>query len=99
MLCYECCVLFVNGKCELSLDSTMKLTGTVHSFAMREEYLIGFAPDLVQVRIIETGELLQTIIGKDIRCVDDAQTGDNNIKLVMQHPVSENIQVLVELIL
>ena len=49
------------------------------------------------MRNIETGELVQCILGKNMRCLYDNPTGKNSIHAVMQHPL-EDRQYIFQLI-
>lgn len=81
----------------------MEYIDRARSAAIYGPYVLLFGPDYVEIRNAENGRLRQVIAGRDIKCLDDAQTGGSagrrTIKITMQHPELERMQLVLELIL
>ncbi|KAK5162569.1 hypothetical protein LTR04_003376 [Oleoguttula sp. CCFEE 6159] len=65
-------------------------------------YLILFCGDFVEIREAQNGRLKQIIAGRDVKCLDDGTgrgVAGGTVKMVMQHPELERVQIVVELLL
>jgi len=73
-------------------------------------YVLLFDNDFVEIRNAQNGRLRQVIWGRDVKCLDDAVGGvqipgsaaqgvQRSVKLSMQHPEVERVQIVVELVL
>ena len=107
LLCYEECAVYVNKHGDVNRVLIMEFVGKAKSAAMYGPYILLFDADFVEVRNAENGRLKQVIAGRDIKCLDDARPGASvagdgpgrTVKIAMQHPEAERIQLVVELLL
>ncbi|KAI9676053.1 MAG: hypothetical protein M1817_000796 [Caeruleum heppii] len=109
LLCYEECAVYVNKHGDVSRSVIMEFVGKAKSAAMYGPYVLLFDPDFVEVRNAENGRLRQVISGRDVRCLDDARgggqavgqglPGQRSVKVALQHPEMERMQLVVELVL
>jgi CNH domain len=103
LLCYEECAVYVSKHGEVSRSVIMEFVGKATAAAIIGPYVLLFDKDFVEVRNAQNGRLRQVIAGKDVRCLDDAQTGERanqrTIKLALAHPEMEGRQIVVELLL
>ncbi|KAH0552821.1 hypothetical protein GP486_006978 [Trichoglossum hirsutum] len=103
LLCYEECAVYVNKHGDVSRSVIMEFVGKAKSAAMYGPYIILFDSDFVEVRNAQNGRLRQVIAGRDVRCLDDAQSGGSavarTVKVALQHPESDGRQLVVELLL
>lgn len=105
LLCYEECAVYVDKHGDVNRVLIMEFVGKATSAAMYGPYILLFDADFVEVRNAENGRLKQVISGRDIKCLDDARGGTaasgngRTVKITMQHPEAERIQLVVELLL
>ncbi|KAF2453930.1 CNH domain-containing protein [Lineolata rhizophorae] len=103
LLCYEQCGVYVNKHGEVSRSVIMEFVGRARSAAVYGPYVLLFDPDFVEIRNAQNGRLRQVIAGRDVKCLDDALTGgtagQRSIKISLQHPGLEKVQIVVELLL
>ena len=103
LLCYEECAVYVDKHGDVNRVLIMEFVGKAKSAAMYGPYILLFDADFVEVRNAENGRLKQVISGRDIKCLDDARggggSGSRTVKMMMQHPEAERIQLVVELLL
>jgi hypothetical protein len=92
----------------------MEFVGKAKAAAMFDKFVLLFDADFVEVRNAQNGRLRQVIWGRDVKCLDDAQGGvaaqsvgtgavipgslGRTVKLSMQHPEVERVQIVVELV-
>lgn len=103
LLCYEECAVYVNKHGDVSRSVIMEFVGKAKTAAMYGPYVLLFDPDFVEIRNAQNGRLRQVISGRDVKCLDDGQSGGSagqrTIKLSLQHPHVERCQIVVELVL
>lgn len=115
LLVYANCAVYVNKHAEVSRSVVMAFVGTAQACALAGggKFLVLVDGDFVEVRNAQNGRLKQVIAGKEMRLLDDggcagnlgqvggAQVvgGSGSVKIVMQHPEMERMQVVVELVL
>ncbi|KAF2834967.1 hypothetical protein M501DRAFT_943033 [Patellaria atrata CBS 101060] len=103
LLCYEECAVYVNKHGEISRSVVMEFVGKAKGAALYGPFVLLFDPDFVEIRNAQNGRLRQVIAGRDVRCLDDALSGgtagNRTIKLALQHPEIEKLQIVVELLL
>jgi len=104
LLVYEECAVYVNKHGDISRSVIMEFVGRAQQACVRGMFVLLFCGDFVEVRNKENGRLRQVVWGRDVRCLDDGgggqgvSGGDRSVKLCMQHPEVERVQVLVELV-
>ena len=102
LLVYEECAVYVNKHGEISRSVIMEFVGKARSAACYGAYVLLFDNDFVEIRNAQNGRLRQVIWGRDVKCLDDATSGGTagmrSVKLSMQHPEVERVQVVVELV-
>ncbi|KAI9684803.1 MAG: hypothetical protein M1829_000178 [Trizodia sp. TS-e1964] len=103
LLCYEECAVYVNKHGEVSRSVIMEFVGKAKSAALYGPYILLFDLDFVEIRNAQNGRLRQVIAGRDVRCLDDAESGGSagkrTIKIALQHPEMDRSQLVVELLL
>lgn len=103
LLCYEECAVYVNKHGDISRSCVMEFVGRPRSAALYGPYILLFDPDFVEVRNAQNGRLRQVIAGRDVKCLDDGESGGTaghrTIKICLQHPEYERCQLVVELVL
>ncbi|KAI9843288.1 MAG: hypothetical protein M1837_006503 [Sclerophora amabilis] len=103
LLCYEECAVYVNKHGDVSRSVIMEFVGKALSAAMYGPYVLLFDNDFVEIRNAENGRLRQVISGRDVKCLDDAQSAgtgaQRTVKISLQHPEMERTQIVVELLL
>ncbi|KAI9788748.1 MAG: hypothetical protein M1816_006605 [Peltula sp. TS41687] len=103
LLSYEECAVYANKHGDVSRSVVMEYIDRARSAAIYGPYVLLFGNDYVEIRNAENGRLRQVIAGRDVRCLDDAQTGGSagrrTIKITMQHPELERMQLVLELVL
>jgi len=103
LLCYEECAVYVNKHGDVSRSVIMEFVGKAKAAALYGPYILLFDTDFVEIRNAQNGRLRQVIAGRDVRCLDDAQSGGSagkrTIKISLQHPEMERTQIVVELLL
>ncbi len=81
----------------------MEFVGKAKSAALYGPYILLFDADFVEIRNAQNGRLRQVIAGRDVRCLDDAQSGgsagNRTVKISLQHPEMERVQIVAELLL
>ena len=111
---YEECAVYVNKHGDVSRSVVMEFVGKAKAAAMFDKFVLLFDSDFVEVRNAQNGRLRQVIWGRDVKCLDDAQGGvaaqsvgtgqlmpglpGRTVKLSMQHPEVERVQIVVELV-
>lgn len=107
LLCYEECAVYVNKHGDISRSVIMEFVGRARAAAMVGSFVLLFDADFVEVRNAQNGRLRQVVAGRDVKCLDDglvggmsaSASGERKVKLCMQHPEIERVQVVVELVL
>ncbi|KAI9852717.1 MAG: hypothetical protein M1838_005912 [Thelocarpon superellum] len=103
LLCYEECAVYVDKHGDVNRVLIMEFVGKAKSAAMYGPYILLFDSDFVEIRNADNGRLKQVISGRDVRCLDDARSGgsagNRTIKIALQHPEAERMQLVVELLL
>ncbi len=103
LLAYDACAVYANQHGDVSRSAVMTYVDKARSAAMYGPYLLLFNTDYVEIRNAENGRRRQVIAGRDIKCLDDAQTGSSagqrTIKFALQHPEMERMQLVLELVL
>ncbi|KAI9812293.1 MAG: hypothetical protein M1827_004742 [Pycnora praestabilis] len=103
LLCYEECAVYVNKHGDVSRSVIMEFVGKAKSAALYGPYILLFDADFVEIRNAQNGRLRQVIAGRDVRCLDDGQSGGSagqrTVKISLQHPEMERTQIVVELVL
>ena len=103
LLCYDECAVYVNKHGDVSRSVVMEYLDKARGAAIYGPYVLLFDTDFIEIRNAENGRLRQVIPGRDIKCLDDAQTGSSagqrTIKITLQHPEMERTQLVLELIL
>ncbi|KAI9894737.1 MAG: hypothetical protein M1814_002094 [Vezdaea aestivalis] len=97
LLCYERCAVYVDKYGEISTGTVMKYVGKANHAAVSGELVLLFDKDFVEIRDAQNGRLKQVISGGDIKCLDDGSNG-RSIKISMQHPEQDRVQVVFELL-
>lgn len=110
LLCYEDCAVYVDKHGEISRSVIMEFVGKARTATLFGPYVLLFDQDFVEIRNAMNGRLRQVIAGRDIKCLDDARASAGPIgqrpapdarcvKVSMQHPEMEKLQLVVELVL
>lgn len=105
LLCYEECAVYVNKHGDISRSVIMEFVGRARAAAMVAGFVLLFDADFVEVRNAQNGRLRQVIAGRDVRCLDDGLVGGSagdaarRVKIAMQHPELDKVQLVVELVL
>ncbi|KAI9758617.1 MAG: hypothetical protein M1835_000573 [Candelina submexicana] len=103
LLCYEECAVYVNKHGDVSRSVIMEFVGKAKSAALYGPYILLFDADFVEIRNAQNGRLRQVIAGRDVKCLDDAQSGgsagNRTVKISLQHPEMERVQIVAELLL
>ena len=103
LLAYDECAVCANQHGDVSRSAVMSYVEKARSAAIYGPYILLFNYDYVEVRNAENGRLRQVIAGRDVRCLDDAQTGSSagqrTIKIALQHPELERNQLVLEMVL
>ncbi|KAI9305396.1 CNH domain-containing protein [Cunninghamella echinulata] len=96
LLCYNDFAFLVDYKGCYSTKFYEKIDwiGTPHSVAFYDPYIIAFDHQLIEIRHVETGELVQVISGTTMQslCLNPILTG------VMTHPYDTDKQYVFELV-
>ncbi|CAG8565035.1 14164_t:CDS:10 [Ambispora leptoticha] len=93
LLCYDEIFFYVDKHGELSRQKTVEWEGKPTAVAMQYPYVIGFDPQFIEVRHVQTGELAQIITGSNMQCLNDNSSGRHAIHGVMQHPFNETYYI------
>jgi len=72
----------------------MKWEARATAYAHRNEHVLLFSPEFVEIRSISTGRIVQVLDGKDIRLLDDALVAQRGRK--DQDAMNDRIVELVE---
>jgi RHO1 GDP-GTP exchange protein 1/2 len=72
--------------------SAVEWEGTAERVAFHAPYIFIFDSHFIEVRNIETGRLIQVIIGNDIRCIWDGRGAGSNLSRVKGSEDSKEIQ-------
>lgn len=103
LLVYEECAVYVNKHGDISRSVVMEFVGRAKSAALYGPYVLLFDSDFVEIRNAQNGRLRQVIAGRDVKCLDDTlvggTAGERTVKVAMQHPELEKLQIVVELVL
>jgi hypothetical protein len=103
LLVYEECAVYVNKHGDISRSVIMEFVGRAKSAALYGPYVLLFDTDFVEIRNAQNGRLRQVIAGRDVKCLDDTlvggTAGKRTVKVAMQHPELEKVQIVVELVL
>lgn len=103
LLVYEECAVYVNKHGDISRSVIMQFVGRAKSAALYGPYVLLFDTDFVEIRNAQNGRLRQVIAGRDVKCLDDTlvggTAGNRTVKVAMQHPEIEKVQIVVELVL
>ncbi|GAB7362868.1 hypothetical protein MBLNU230_g3170t1 [Neophaeotheca triangularis] len=112
LLVYANCAVYVNKHAEVSRSVVMAFVGQATGCALVGGFLLLFDSDFVEVRNAQNGRLKQIIAGREVKMLDDgggagsagvvgAGVGGEgkSVKVVMQHPEMEKMQIVVELVL
>jgi len=103
LLCYEECAIYVNKHGDISRSVIMEFVGKARSAALYGPYVLLFDQDFVEIRNAQNGRLRQVIAAHDVKLLDDARSGgtagQRAIKIALQHPQVERLQMVVELLL
>lgn len=108
---YEECAVYVNKHGEISRSVIMEFVGRARQAALYGAYVLLFDSEFLEIRNTHNGRLRQVISGRDIRCLDDGLNGTSaqanvgtdvksttrRVKIAMQHPSQEKIQLVAEL--
>ncbi|CAO3619529.1 unnamed protein product [Mucor fragilis] len=99
LLCYDAFAFMVNVHGGFVKDAALiQWEGVPQSVAFYYPYVIGFDPRFVEIRHVETGELIQVLAGNHMRCL---QFINNNIAPVihgcMAHPFKPEFQYIFQL--
>lgn len=105
LLVYEECAVYVNKHGDISRSVIMEFVGHARAAAMVGGFVLLFDQDFVEVRNAQNGRLRQVVAGRDVKCLDDGLVGGTagdvgrKVKVAMQHPELERVQIVVELVL
>ena len=103
LLVYEEYAVYVNKHGDISRSVIMEFVGRAKSAALYGPYVLLFDTDFVEIRNAQNGRLRQVIAGREVKCLDDTlvggTAGKRTVKVVMQHPELEKVQIIVELVL
>ena len=103
LLVYEECAVYVNKHGDISRSVIMEFVGRAKSAALYGPYVLLFDTDFVEIRNAQNGRLRQVIAGREVKCLDDTlvggTAGKRTVKVAMQHPEYEKVQLIVELVL
>jgi hypothetical protein len=103
LLVYEECAVYVNKHGDISRSVVMEFVGRAKSAALYGPYVLLFDADFVEIRNAQNGRLRQVIAGREVKCLDDTlvggTAGKRTVKVAMQHPELEKVQIVVELVL
>ncbi|KAG9293935.1 hypothetical protein G9A89_019273 [Geosiphon pyriformis] len=89
LLCYDEMFFYVDNYGELSRQKLIDWEGKPTAVAMHSPYVIGFDPQFIEIRNVQTGELVQIIPGTNMQCLNDNGSGRHAIHGVMQHPFTD----------
>ena len=103
LLVYEEYAVYVNKHGDISRSVIMEFVGRAKSAALYGPYVLLFDTDFVEIRNAQNGRLRQVIAGREVKCLDDTlvggTAGKRTVKVAMQHPELEKVQIVVELVL
>lgn len=103
LLVYEEYAVYVNKHGDISRSVIMEFVGRAKSAALYGPYVLLFDTDFVEIRNAQNGRLRQVIAGREVKCLDDTlvggTAGKRTVKVAMQHPEFEKVQIVVELVL
>ncbi|CAG8443691.1 6434_t:CDS:10 [Acaulospora morrowiae] len=69
LLCYAEIFFRVDKYGELSRKNVVEWEGHPDAVALQLPYIIGYNSSFIEIRDVETGELIQPILGRNIRCL------------------------------
>ncbi|OBZ90228.1 Rho1 guanine nucleotide exchange factor 1 [Choanephora cucurbitarum] len=100
LLCYDQFAFMVNVHGALVRETPLiEWEGVPQSVAFYYPYVIGFDPRFIEIRHVETGELIQVLAGSHMRCL---QFINHNIAPVihgcMAHPFKPDYQYIFQLV-
>ncbi|KAJ5652427.1 hypothetical protein N7507_009853 [Penicillium longicatenatum] len=108
LIAYQQCGVYVNKYGDVSRSVVMEFVGSAHTACLKGDFLILFNDDFVEVRSAMNGRLKQVIPGHNVVCLDDGSkvpgvfgsigSTQNTVKICMQHPDFEQIQIVLELV-
>ncbi|KAG2192246.1 hypothetical protein INT47_010047 [Mucor saturninus] len=99
LLCYDAFAFMVNVHGNLVRESPLiEWEGVPQSVAFYYPYVVGFDPRFIEVRHVETGELIQVLAGTHMRCLQFIhQTFAPVIHGCMAHPFKPDFQYVFQL--
>ncbi|GBE78752.1 Dbl domain-containing protein [Sparassis crispa] len=78
MLCFDEFGLFVDSGGRVGLSAQMiEWEATAERTAFHPPYVLLFNSRFIEIRHVETGNLMQVILGDDMRCICDGRSGAN----------------------
>ncbi|RCI06133.1 hypothetical protein CU098_012465 [Rhizopus stolonifer] len=100
LLCYDAFAFMVNMHGSFVRDATMiEWEGVPQSVAFYYPYVIGFDTRFIEIRHVETGELVQILAGTHMRCLRFTnQTIAPVIHGCMAHPFKPDFQFVFQLV-
>ncbi|KAG1380030.1 hypothetical protein G6F61_004423 [Rhizopus arrhizus] len=100
LLCYDAFAFMVNTHGSYVRDAPLiEWEGVPQSVAFYYPYVIGFDPRFIEIRHVETGELIQVLAGIHMRCLQFmSQTIAPVIHGCMAHPFKPDFQYVFQLV-
>ncbi|SAM07200.1 hypothetical protein [Absidia glauca] len=96
LLCYDSFFFLVNykGAYDRSCYEKVEWISSPQSVAFYHPYIIAFDPQMIEIRHVETGKLVQVLAGNDLQCLSTSPS----LQGVMTHPYDANYQYVFELL-
>ncbi|KAK7202648.1 CNH domain-containing protein [Myxozyma melibiosi] len=113
LLCYSHMCLSCDSQGFLSRQVIIRFTGTARSVAVMPPYVLGLCDDFVEIRLIQTGDLVSLVTGTDVQLIgpqsyssDSANIAYSNpcgltgehVLVRMAHPVERGRQVILRFV-
>jgi hypothetical protein len=101
LCCFTECAVYVNRNGDISRSVIMEYIGNAQRACLRDDILLLFDKEFVEIRNAQNGRLRQIISGDDIKLIDDGRrmSGERPLKMVMIDPLDRSRQLLLELVL
>lgn len=99
LLCFDERAVYVTKRGVISRSTVIEYCCKARRAAIYGQYILLFHEDFVEIRDAQNGLLRQVIGGIDLKCLNDVQGQNEKVKVSLQHPYDERIQLVVELVL
>ncbi|KAI8336829.1 hypothetical protein BC941DRAFT_353736 [Chlamydoabsidia padenii] len=97
LMCYDAFFFLVDfrGRYDRTCYEKMEWVSSPQAVGFYHPYIVAFDSQMIEIRHVETGKLIQVLAGNDLQCLSTS----SSIQGVMTHPYDANYQYMFELLL